>query len=71
MAAVFYIYFVLAVNALFGSVIHTSAAVGENFVCPSDFENQFVPCRLFNDYAREADQYFVDNTIFTFLPGTH
>ena len=71
MAAVFYIYFVLAINVLFGSVIHTSAVAGENSVCPSDFENQFVPCRLFNDYAREGDQYFVDNTIFTFLPGTH
>ena len=70
MAPVPYIYFV---TAWFGSVIHTSAA-GENFVRPSEFENQtcqFHPCLPLDDYVREADQYFVDDTIFIFLPGTH
>ena len=29
------------------------------------------PCLTFNEYAEQVDQYFVDNTIFLFLPGTH
>ena len=29
------------------------------------------PCLTLNEYAREADQYFVDNTTFLFLPGVH
>ena len=29
------------------------------------------PCLTLNKYAREADQYFVDNTTFIFLPGVH
>lgn len=29
------------------------------------------PCLTFNEYAQQVDQYFVDDTIFLFLPGTH
>ena len=29
------------------------------------------PCLTLNEYVREADQYFVDNTTFIFLPGVH
>ena len=29
------------------------------------------PCLTLNEYARKADQYFVDNTILIFLPGIH
>ena len=29
------------------------------------------PCLTFNDYAQQVDWYFVDNTTFLFLPGTH
>ena len=29
------------------------------------------PCLTFNEYAQQVDQYFVDNTTFLFLPGTH
>ena len=29
------------------------------------------PCLTFNEYAEQVDQYFVDNTTFLFLPGTH
>lgn len=74
MAPVTHIYFVLIISAWFGSVVDTSVAAGENFVRPSDFKNQscqFNPCLMLNDYARDADLYFVDNTIFAFLPGTH
>ena len=37
----------------------------ENVTCPSQ------PCLTFNHYARESDQYFVDNTTFVFLSGIH
>ena len=29
------------------------------------------PCLTFNEYAQQINQYFVDNTTFLFLPGTH
>ena len=35
--------------------------------CPSSSQ----PCLTFNEYAQEVNQYFVDNTTFLFLPGTH
>ena len=37
----------------------------ENASCPSQ------PCLPLNDYARESNQYFLDNTTFIFLPGIH
>ena len=36
-------------------------------MCPSSSQ----PCLTFNEYAQEVNQYFVDNTTFLFLPGTH
>ena len=75
MAPFSYIYLFLVITVWkFGSVVHASVATSENFVRPSNFENktcQFNPCLPLNDYAREADHYFVDNTIFAFLSGTH
>ena len=75
MALFSYIYLFLVITVWkFGSVVHTGVPTSENFVRPSNFENktcQFNPCLPLNDYAREADHYFKDNTIFTFLPGTH
>ena len=29
------------------------------------------PCLTFNKYAQQAEQYFVNNTTFLFLPGIH
>ena len=29
------------------------------------------PCLTFNEYAQQVNQYFVDDTIFLFLPSTH
>ena len=45
----------------------------EVFVTPSDnvICGSQSPCLTLNEYAREADQYFVDNTTFIFLPGVH
>lgn len=37
----------------------------EDVACPSQ------PCLTLNDYARETDQYFVDNTTFVLLTGIH
>ena len=54
------------------SIFSTNA---ENvFVRPSEFEDvtcPYQPCLTLNDYARETDQYIVDNTTFLFLPGIH
>lgn len=36
-----------------------------NATCPTE------PCLMLNEYARQADLYFIENTTFTFLPGTH
>ena len=42
------------------------------FVRPSKNETcQVHPCFTLNDYAREANQYFLDNTVFIFLSGIH
>ena len=38
----------------------------ENVTCSSQS-----PCLTLNEYAREADKYFRDNTTFIFLPGVH
>ena len=38
----------------------------ENVTCSSQS-----PCLTLNEYAREADLYFVDNTTFIFSPGVH
>lgn len=37
----------------------------ENQTCPAQ------PCLTLNDYARQANQYFLDNTTFVFLSGVH
>ena len=37
----------------------------ENVSCPSQ------PCLALNDYAQEPNQYFLDDSIFLFLPGIH
>ena len=29
------------------------------------------PCLTFNEYAQQVEQYFVNDTTFLFLPGTH
>ena len=38
----------------------------ENVTCSSQS-----PCLTLNEYAREASEYFVDNTTFIFSPGIH
>ena len=45
----------------------------EVFVKPSENVNcsSQSPCLTLNEYAREADKYFVNNTKFIFLPGVH
>ena len=45
----------------------------EVYVTPSDNVtcSSKSPCLTLNEYARDADQYFVDDTIFIFLPGVH
>ena len=45
----------------------------EVFVTPSDNVTcgSQSPCLTLNEYAREAEQYFVDNITFIFLPGVH
>ena len=44
----------------------------EVFVRPDDVTcSSQSPCLTLNEYARKADQYFVDNTTFIFLPGVH
>ena len=73
MALLSSICFNLAIASLFGSITVTLAsATGENFVRPSENETcQYNPCLPLDDYAMKAEQYFVDDTIFIFLPGTH
>ena len=66
MAPFSYFGLILAIIVCFGSVIHTSSAKGTNFVRPSAFGNLTL-----DDYAMEADKYFVDNSTFIFLPGIH
>ena len=62
------------------AVVHSqvfSAAVNAElaFVKPNSSvsctSSQQRPCLTFNEYAQQVDQYFVDNTTFLFLPGTH
>ena len=45
----------------------------ELYVRPFEAENcgSRVPCLTFNEYASDADRYFVDNTTFTFMSGSH
>ena len=52
------------------SILSTNA--NKAFVRPSEnISCSSQPCLTLNEYAREADQYFVDNTTFMFLPGIH
>ena len=45
----------------------------EIFVRPLEAEDcsSHVPCLTLNEYASDVDQYFVDNTTFTFMSGRH
>ena len=57
-------------------ILHCSTSLTvakEVFVTPSDNVNCSFksPCLTLNEYAREADKYFVNNTKFIFLPGVH
>ena len=58
-----YFGFILAITACFGSAIRATSTY---FIQPSEFGNQTL-----DDYVREPDKYFVDNTTFIFLPGIH
>ena len=51
-----------------------AALVNTSFVKPSEPSNVSCtshPCLTLNEYANEADRYFVDNTTFLFMPGVH
>ena len=65
----------LALTILMYYCLTTYAAlVNTNFVKPSEPSNvscTFQPCLTLNEYANEADRYFVDNTTFLFMPGVH
>ena len=56
-----------------GKVFPTSNAekafVRPNTSVPCPNSSQL--CLTFNEYAQKVNQYFVDNTTFLFLPGTH
>ena len=66
----FWLLFVAIVHCLvFPTAINAELAfVRPNTSVPCAGSQQ--PCLTFNEYA-QVDQYFVDNTTFLFLPGTH
>ena len=44
---------------------YVTPLVPENSTCP------YQPCLMLSEYASEVDQYFVNESTFVFLPGTH
>jgi predicted outer membrane repeat protein len=56
--------FPTAVNAELAFSVRPNSSVS----CASPQQR---PCLTFNEYAQQVDQYFVDNTTFLFLTGTH
>ena len=55
-------------------VLPTAVNAESAFVRPNTSvtcANSQQPCRTFNEYVQQAEQYFVDDTTFLFLPGTH
>ena len=66
--------FWLALAILFSTAATNDSATMFAYVNPSSASNVSCPdqpCLMFNDYARENDQYFLDGTSFIFLPGVH
>ena len=70
---------IIQVNKLWLLLIVTFSALSTNdgsiaYVRPSSTGNATCPvqsCLSFNDYAREKDRYFLDDTVFMFLSGVH
>ena len=60
---------VIHCGKVFPTAIAEKAYVRPNTSVPCSSSSQ--PCLTFNEYAQEVSQYFVDNTTFLFLPGTH
>ena len=56
--------FPTAVNAEFAFVRPNSSVS-----CANSSSQQ--PCLTLNEYAQQVEQYFVNDTTFLFLPGTH
>ena len=65
----------IAVRGVHSLVFPTAVNAELAFVRPNSSVScaspQQRPCLTFNEYAEKVDQYFVDNTTFLFLPGTH
>ena len=55
----------IALYFLFSTNAEKVFVPSENETCPAQ------PCRTLSEYAREANRYFLDNTIFTFSSGVH
>ena len=70
MALIRYISTIL-VGILCSTTVFTYAA-RNNFVTPSkNITCPAHPCLTLNEYVREVDHYFIDNTTFNFLSGNH
>ena len=65
----------IAVRGVHSLVFPTAVNAELAFVRPNSSVScaspQQRPCLTFNEYTQQVDQYFVDNTTFLFLPGTH
>jgi predicted outer membrane repeat protein len=68
-----YSFWLLVIAVIHGLVFPTAINAELAFVRPNSSISCASPCLTFNEYAhvQQVDQYFVDNTTFLFLPGTH
>ena len=54
-----------ALCAYDGAIVYVKSSGTSTLPCPDQ------PCFIFNDYARDKTQYFLDGTSFVFLSGVH
>ena len=67
-------FWLLLVTIISCTVFPTAINAESTFVRPNTSvtcASSQQPCLTFSEYAQQADQYFVNNTTFVFLPGTH